>query len=384
MAAGPCTDRIWGRKGWEARRGPEPPNPRLLWRPALPPPSPSPSPPGRGPRPPAATAQAVGAGGARLPAVLAAEARLAGARAVHRVAAAAEALTVAFAARAERALPALAAAALLLARGRVAGALVVAAAAPPAGVAQARARLRVAARRGTAVARAGALRAPPARLAATRAAPRVARAVLALARMLTACSPAPRVARALAGHILALPMRVADTQLLAVGSPELARALYRGERREWQEAPGTLEGAHPGIGEPALTPDRVPGSDPAPLTDHAPLSRIQPRGPSAHWCRSWHRSSHGGSGTRQVARTPRSPNTWSCLRTPLRTRGDLSCPASSPHTISATPPYPHPLTPTPTAQVPRMSHSPIPHSSPCCFQPAQHMGSWELRAERGA
>lgn len=184
--------------------------------------------PGRGPRPPAATAEAVEAGGARLPAVLAAEARLAGARAVHRVAAAAEALTVAFAARAERSLPALAAAALLLAGRRVAGALVVAAAAPPARVAQARARLRVAARRGAAVAGAGALRAPPAGLAAARAAPRVARAVLALARVLAARSPAPRVTRALAGHVLALPVRVADTQLLAVGSPELARALCRG------------------------------------------------------------------------------------------------------------------------------------------------------------
>lgn len=174
---------------------------------------------------PAATAQAVEAGGARLATVLAAVARLAGTRAVHRVAAAAEALAVAIAARAERTLAALTAAALLLAGRRVAGALVVAAAAPPACVAQAGAGLWVAARRGAAVARAGALRAPPAGLTAARAAPRVARAMLALARMLAARAPAPRVTSTLACHVLALPVWVAATQLLAVGAPELARAL---------------------------------------------------------------------------------------------------------------------------------------------------------------
>lgn len=36
-----------------------------------------------------------------------------------------------------------------------------------------------------------------------------------------------------------------------------------------------------------------------------------------------------------------------------------------------------------SAQVLRMPHSPIPHSSPCCLQPVQHVGSWELQAERG-
>lgn len=53
----------------------------------------------------------------------------------------------------------------------------------------------------------------------------MARAVLALARMLAACAPAPRVTRTLSRHVLALPVRVANTQLLAVGTPELARAL---------------------------------------------------------------------------------------------------------------------------------------------------------------
>ena len=181
--------------------------------------------PGRGPRLPAAAAQAVEAGGARLPAVLAPVAGLARARAVHRVAAAAEALAITFAARAERALPALAAAALLLARRRVAGALIVAAAAPPARVAQARARLRVAARRGAAVARAGALRAPPAGLAAARAGLGVAAAVgTAGARKLAAVAPAVRLAVAHAGGRFALAVRVAGADLPAVGAPVLARA----------------------------------------------------------------------------------------------------------------------------------------------------------------
>lgn len=87
---------------------------------------------GWAPRLPAAAAQAVEASRARLAAVLAPVAGLTRARAVHRVAAATEALAIALAARAERALAALAAAALLLARRRVAGALIVAAAAPPA------------------------------------------------------------------------------------------------------------------------------------------------------------------------------------------------------------------------------------------------------------
>lgn len=37
----------------------------------------------------------------------------------------------------------------------------------------------------------------------------------------------------------------------------------------------------------------------------------------------------------------------------------------------------------PPAQDPRKPHSPIPHSSPNCFQPAQHVSTWELEAEKG-
>lgn len=86
---------------------------------------------------PPATAQAIEASGARLATILAPVARIAGARAVHRVAPTAEALAIAITACAERVLATLAAAALLLAGRRVAGTLVVAAAAPPARVAQA-------------------------------------------------------------------------------------------------------------------------------------------------------------------------------------------------------------------------------------------------------
>lgn len=180
---------------------------------------------------PTATAEAVEASGARLTTILAPVARVAGARAVHRVAATAETLAIAITARAERALATLAAAALLLAGRRVAGALVVAAAAPPACVAQAGACLRIAPRSSAAVARASALCTPPARLAPARAAPRVARAMLALASMLAARTPAARVTRTLSGHVLALSVRMATAPLLAVGAPELARALCKNQVR---------------------------------------------------------------------------------------------------------------------------------------------------------
>lgn len=93
---------------------------------------------------PPATAQAIEASGAWLATILAPVARIAGARAVYRVAPTTEALAIAIAASTERVLATLAAAALLLAGRRVAGALVVAAAAPPARMAQAGAGLWIA------------------------------------------------------------------------------------------------------------------------------------------------------------------------------------------------------------------------------------------------
>lgn len=77
---------------------------------------------------------------------------------------------------------------------------------------------------------------------------------------------------------------------------------------------------------PTLWP-RLPHSHaPPPRSGPPSLYRIPshypaPTGICAHWCRRWHRSSHGGSGTPPAARTPRSPSTWSCLRTPLQMRG---------------------------------------------------------------
>lgn len=174
---------------------------------------------------PTATARAIESSGAWLATILAPVARIAGTRAVHRVAATVRALAIAITAGAKHALATLAAATLLLAGRRVAGALVVTAAAPPAYVAQAGACLWIAPGSSAAIASASALRTPPARLAPARAAPRVARAMLALASMLAARTPAARVTRTLSGHVLALSVRVATAPLLAVRAPELARAL---------------------------------------------------------------------------------------------------------------------------------------------------------------
>lgn len=178
---------------------------------------------------PTATARAIESSGAWLATILAPVARIAGTRAVHRVAATVRALAIAITAGAKHALATLAAATLLLAGRRVAGALVVTAAAPPAYVAQAGACLWIAPGSSAAVASASALRTPPARLAPARAAPRVARAMLALASMLAARTPAARVTRTLSGHVLALSVRVATAPLLAVRAPELARALCKNQ-----------------------------------------------------------------------------------------------------------------------------------------------------------
>lgn len=55
--------------------------------------------------------------------------------------------------------------------------------------------------------------------------------MLALARMLAARTPAARVTRTLPGHVLALSVRVTTAPLLAVGAPELARALCKNPGR---------------------------------------------------------------------------------------------------------------------------------------------------------
>lgn len=55
--------------------------------------------------------------------------------------------------------------------------------------------------------------------------------MLALASMLAARTPAARVTRTLSGHVLALSVRMATAPLLAVGAPELARALCKNQVR---------------------------------------------------------------------------------------------------------------------------------------------------------
>lgn len=71
----------------------------------------------------------------------------------------------------------------------------------------------------------------------------------------------------------------------------------------------------------------------------------------------------------------------------LRTRGVAfahRCKREGPELPRVQPPLYSLLSVFPSAApVPRMPHSPIPHSSPCCLQPVQHVGSWELQAERG-
>lgn len=169
--------------------------------------------------PPAALA--VEASRARLAAIFSPVARLARAGPVHLVALALVALAVPVTAGPERPLPALAAARELLAGRVVAGALVVAAAAPPAGLAQAVASLLVTLGVVAAIAGAGALGSPPVGLAGAFARLLVTFAVLAEADVLAFGTPAVGVAGALACHVLALPVGVAAAHLLAVGTPEL-------------------------------------------------------------------------------------------------------------------------------------------------------------------
>lgn len=170
----------------------------------------------------------VEAGGARLPAELAAVARGAGAGAVGGVAPAVHALAVALAAGPPQPLAALAAAGELLARRAVAHALRPAVAPVVARVADAAAGRLLAHGVDAAVADLRALRPPDARVAAALARGLVAFALLTGAGVLAVGSPAVGVACALAGHIVALPVGVAHALPLAVWAPELTGALCGG------------------------------------------------------------------------------------------------------------------------------------------------------------
>lgn len=261
---------------------------RLLHCPHLQRPRGSPSPSAASPKPPPATshrargagsgptvsghspppaALAVEASRARLAAVFSPVARLARAGPVHLVALALVALAVPVAAGPERPLPALAAARELLAGRVVAGALVVATAAPPAGLAQAVASLLVTLGVVAAIAGAGALGSPPVGLAGAFARLLVTLAVLAEADVLAFGTPAVGVAGALACHVLALPVGVAAAHLLAVGTPEL---------------PGTFCGQ-------SCQPQHCPWDNPTtghqrrPPVPMGPLDRCPPLLLPVHW-----------------------------------------------------------------------------------------------------
>lgn len=210
---------------------------------------------------------AVEAGWARLAAVLAPVARLTGAGPVHLVALAPVALAVAVAARPEGPLPALAAPRELLAGRVVAGALVVAATAPPARLAQAVACLLVTLGVVAAIAGAGALRAPPVGLTGAFACLLVALAMLAEADVLALGTPAVEVAGALARHVLALPIGMAGAHFLAVWTPELSGTLC-GESHRPQHCPqGHPQGRHQLRPEvPTVPLDHSPPSPPLQCT----------------------------------------------------------------------------------------------------------------------
>lgn len=208
--------------------------------------------------------------------------------------------------------------------------------------------------------------------------------MLALARMLAACAPAPRVTRTLACHVLALPMRVADTQLFAVGAPELARALCRGGRegcqaRVLERERGSRQNLSPvllsAFWGPSPMLDPVSGSDPCPFKGPAPLPCPHP-GPLLT------RVAVGTKVAMAAAALARAHAHFV-----LRARGVAlahRCGQEGPELPRALPPHCSLLSVSqPAALVPGGPHSPTPHSSPCCLQPAQHAGSWELQAEKG-
>lgn len=165
-------------------------------------------------------------GGTRLSAELAPVARLARAGAVGLVALPVHALAVALAVLPPQPLPALAAARELLAGAAVAGALGVAAAAEPAGLADAATRGLVAHGVDGAVTAVGTLRPPEAGVARALARLLVALAFLAGAGLLAVGPPAVGVARAFACHVVTFPVWVASAFSFAVRTPKLGGALW--------------------------------------------------------------------------------------------------------------------------------------------------------------
>lgn len=167
-----------------------------------------------------------------FPAELPTVPRRAGARAVSLVALAVDTLAVPFAPRAPKPLPALAAARELVARRVVTVALDATVPPHPAGGAQAASGHGVARGVDAAVAVVVALGTPDAGVTRAFSGLLVAFALLTQTRILAVRSPAVVIAGALAGQVITLAIGVTITFSLAVGAPELGRALCDGTDEE--------------------------------------------------------------------------------------------------------------------------------------------------------
>lgn len=158
--------------------------------------------------------------------------------------------------------------------------------------------------------------------------------------------------------------------------------------RDPRTGAGTLQEWRPGQAqalarEPASFPPGAPPPNQAPPT-HRPASRSGPAllGP----CPT--RSALTGVAVGPEVAVAAAALAGSHAHLVLRARGVAfahscgrdgpRCPQSSRRTCLLLSMHPRPR-PGPD---PRVTHSPIPHSSPCCLQPAQHVSSWELQAER--
>lgn len=138
-----------------------------------------------------------------------------------------DALTVALAALTKKSLPALTSARELLAGRAVAVALRPAVTAEPARVADASSRGLLAHRVDAAVTVVVALCPPVARVTGAFASFLVTLPFLTVAGFLTVFTPAVGVTGAFPGHVVAFSVGVTRAQALAVGTPELSRALWR-------------------------------------------------------------------------------------------------------------------------------------------------------------